>query len=92
MATTRTLQRARRAFVGVRRLRYSRGMSDADAAVADPTAPVLPDAKMHVAMPTAPVAARIAGSRLCMKGKSASFIRHVEIDGAPPGARTVSAG
>jgi ferredoxin--NADP+ reductase len=35
---------------------------------------------MHVAMPNAPVAARIHGSRLCMKGKSASFIRHVEID------------
>jgi ferredoxin--NADP+ reductase len=49
-------------------------------AVLDPTEPVLPEAKMHVAMPNAPVAARIHASRLCMKGKSASFIRHVEID------------
>ena len=64
----------------MRRLRYSRGMSAADTSVADPTEPVLPEAKMHVAMPTAPVAAKIAASRLCMKGKSASFIRHVEID------------
>ena len=35
---------------------------------------------MHVAMPNAPVAARIASTRLCMRGKSASFVRHVEID------------
>ena len=58
--------------------RYIRGMS-ADA-VLDPTEPVLPEAKMHVVMPNAPVSARIRSSRLCMKGKSASFIRHVEID------------
>ena len=46
----------------------------------DPTEPILPDAKMHVVMPTAPVAAKIHATKLCMKGKSASFIRHVEID------------
>jgi hypothetical protein len=46
----------------------------------DPTEPILPEAKMHVVMPTAPVAAKIHATKLCMKGKSASFIRHVEID------------
>jgi ferredoxin--NADP+ reductase len=42
--------------------------------------PILPDAVMHAVLPTAPVTGTIAGTRLCMKGKSASFIRHVEID------------
>ncbi len=42
--------------------------------------PALPDARMHVVMPTAPVTGRISGSRVCLKGKSASFVRHVEID------------
>lgn len=42
--------------------------------------PVFPEARMHAVLPTAPVRARIAGTRLCMKGKSASFVRHVEID------------
>ena len=46
----------------------------------DPTEPILPEAKMHVVMPTAPVAGKIHATRLCMKGKSASIIRHVEID------------
>jgi ferredoxin--NADP+ reductase len=41
---------------------------------------VLPEVKMHVVMPTAPVTATISGTRLCMKGKSASYIRHVDID------------
>jgi ferredoxin--NADP+ reductase len=40
----------------------------------------LPEVKMHVVMPTAPVTATISGTRLCMKGKSASFVRHVDID------------
>ena len=40
----------------------------------------LPEARMHVVMPTAPVPAKVAGTRLCMKGKSASFVRHVEIN------------
>jgi ferredoxin--NADP+ reductase len=55
-------------------------MSAVDAEVHDPTSPLLPEARMHVAMPNAPVAARIASTRLCMRGKSASFVRHVEID------------
>ncbi|MFM7133286.1 MAG: hypothetical protein ACKO0W_03110 [Planctomycetota bacterium] len=56
-------------------------MSAAEAdAPHDPSAPELPEARMHVVMPTAPTVARIASTRLCMKGKSASFTRHVEID------------
>jgi len=35
---------------------------------------------MHLVKPPQPVVARIASSELCMKGKSASFIRHVAID------------
>jgi len=42
--------------------------------------PVLPAAKMHLVKPTTPVVARIASSELCLKGKSASFVRHVAID------------
>ncbi len=45
-----------------------------------PDDPVLPDAKMHLVMPAAPVVGRVTSSRLCMKGKSASFVRHVCID------------
>lgn len=46
----------------------------------DPSAPVLPAARMHVVMPNAPVRARVHASRICLKGKSASITRHVEID------------
>lgn len=49
-------------------------------AVVDPAEPVLPEARMHVVMPTAPVTGRVHSTHLCMKGKSASYIRHVEID------------
>jgi ferredoxin--NADP+ reductase len=42
--------------------------------------PVLPAVRMNLVKPTAPVRARIASSQLCMKGKSASFVRHVTID------------
>ncbi len=42
--------------------------------------PTLPEAQMHVVLPTAPVTGRIAGTRLCLKGKSANFIRHVDFD------------
>jgi ferredoxin--NADP+ reductase len=42
--------------------------------------PVLPAATMNLVKPTAPVVARIASSELCLKGKSASFVRHVAID------------
>ena len=46
----------------------------------DPEEPVLCDARMHVVMPNAPVRATVHSSQLCMKGKSASVVRHVEID------------
>jgi ferredoxin--NADP+ reductase len=45
-----------------------------------PDDPVLPEAKMHLVMPTAPVKGRVVSTALCMKGKSASFVRHVCID------------
>jgi ferredoxin--NADP+ reductase len=45
-----------------------------------PGAPVLPDAKMNLVTPAKPVIGRVVSTRLCMKGKSASFVRHVEID------------
>lgn len=35
---------------------------------------------MHVVLPTAPVTGRVSQSRLCTKGKSASFVRHVCVD------------
>ncbi len=35
---------------------------------------------MHLALPTKPVTGRVVSTRLCMKGKSASYIRHVAID------------
>jgi len=35
---------------------------------------------MHVVSPATPVTGTIRSSRLCLKGKSASFVRHVEID------------
>ncbi len=55
-----------------------RPMSASDATVHHE--PLLPEARMHIAMPGAPVTGRIAGTRLCMKGKSASIVRHVDID------------
>jgi len=42
--------------------------------------PVLPEVAMNLVRPADPVIATIAGSRLCMRGRSASFVRHVEID------------
>jgi ferredoxin--NADP+ reductase len=42
--------------------------------------PTLPEVRMHVVPPAAPVTGTIRASRLCTKSKSASFIRHVEID------------
>jgi ferredoxin--NADP+ reductase len=52
-------------------------MSAADSASNDV---VFPEAKMHVVPPTEPVTATISGTKLCMKGKSASFVRHVDFD------------
>jgi ferredoxin--NADP+ reductase len=35
---------------------------------------------MHAVLPTAPVTGKVTQSRLCTKGKSASFVRHVCVD------------
>ena len=42
--------------------------------------PVLPEAKMHLVPAKTPVAARVVSNDLCMKGKSASFVRHLVVD------------
>lgn len=42
--------------------------------------PILPDAQMHLVMPGAPVQGRVVENTLCLKGKSASFVRHLAID------------
>lgn len=42
--------------------------------------PVQPDAKMHLVLPTAPVAGKVVQNKLCSRGKSASFVRHVCVD------------
>lgn len=42
--------------------------------------PVLPEVDMHLVMPGDPVTGRIVANRNCMKGKSASYVRHIEID------------
>ena len=42
--------------------------------------PILPDVAMHLVPPMKPVIGRVTESRNCMKGKSASFVRHVSID------------
>ncbi len=44
------------------------------------TDPVLPEAKLNLAKPTQPVTGRVVSNDLCLKGKSASFVRHTEID------------
>ncbi|MBT8486363.1 MAG: hypothetical protein HKO59_07720 [Phycisphaerales bacterium] len=46
----------------------------------DVAAPTLPKAQMHLVRPTEPVIGRVVSTRLCMNGKSASFVRHVAID------------
>jgi ferredoxin--NADP+ reductase len=43
-------------------------------------APVLPDVDMHVVRPTEPVVGKVVQTQMCLKGKSASFIRHVAVD------------
>lgn len=42
--------------------------------------PHLPVAQMHVVLPGQPVIGRVVANELCMRGKSASFVRHVAID------------
>lgn len=44
------------------------------------TEPIFPDVKMNLVPPTKPVTGRVVSNRLCMKGKSASFVRHVAVD------------
>jgi ferredoxin--NADP+ reductase len=53
---------------------------ESDHAGSLPGEPLLPEAKMHLVMPGSPVKGRVTSTRLCMKGKSASFVRHVCID------------
>ena len=54
--------------------------SPADAASHASLGPTLPDAKMHLVLPTAPVTGRVSMNKLCTKGKSSSYIRHVCVD------------
>lgn len=51
-----------------------------DHASADTTAPVFPEASMNLVKPTDPVIGRVVRNENCMKGKSASFVRHISID------------
>lgn len=48
--------------------------------VEHPNDPRLPPAKMHIVLPGSPVVARIHSSGSCMRGKSASFVRHIAVD------------
>lgn len=45
-----------------------------------PGEPTLPEARMHIVLPTAPVSGSVVQNKLCTKGKSASFVRHVCVD------------
>jgi len=42
--------------------------------------PKLPDVQMNLVRPKEPVIGQLVGSESCMKGRSASFVRHVDID------------
>jgi ferredoxin--NADP+ reductase len=42
--------------------------------------PKLPEVKMHLIPPTAPAEGTVLSNELCLKGRSASFVRHVCID------------
>ncbi|MCP3903006.1 MAG: hypothetical protein GY715_05155 [Planctomycetes bacterium] len=42
--------------------------------------PVLPDAKMSLVKPKEPVTGKVVSTRVCLRGKSNSYIRHVAID------------
>ena len=51
--------------------------------VSDSTAgndPTLTEVSMHLVKPNDPVVGRVVANDLCMRGKSASFVRHVAID------------
>ena len=43
-------------------------------------APRLPDVHMNLVRPKAPVMGKIVSNDLCMRGKSASFVKHTVID------------
>ncbi len=42
--------------------------------------PVMPEVKMNLVRPSAPVIGRVVANESCLKGKSASFVRHTELD------------
>ena len=42
--------------------------------------PVLHEVSMHLVLPNDPVKATVVANELCMRGKSASFVRHVSVD------------
>ena len=42
--------------------------------------PALPSVKMNLARARQPVVGRVSYNKLCMRGKSASFVKHLEID------------
>ena len=42
--------------------------------------PALPEARMHLVAPGSPAIGRIVSSESCIRGKSASFVRHITID------------
>jgi ferredoxin--NADP+ reductase len=44
------------------------------------TAPVLPEAKMHLIRPAEPAIGRVLATEACLKGKSDKFVRHIVID------------
>lgn len=44
------------------------------------TAPKLPDASVHLVKPDAPAVGTVVSTQRCVKSKSSSFIRHIEID------------
>ncbi|MGA1044577.1 MAG: hypothetical protein ACO3ZY_05165 [Phycisphaerales bacterium] len=50
------------------------------ATVSDPSEPVLAPAEIHAVGPQEPARGRVVSSSLCMKGKSASIVRHLAID------------
>ena len=44
------------------------------------TPPKLPSVSMNLVRPNAPVIGRVVSNELCMKGRSASYVKHIEID------------
>ncbi len=44
------------------------------------TEPILPDVQMNLVRASDPVIARVVSNELCMRGKSASFVKHLVLD------------